>query len=195
MSRQPIRLGPTSYMILGMIALRGPSTPYELKRAVGRSVGYFWHFPHSQLYDEPERLAVAGLLREEREEGGRHRRTYSLTSEGQRALEAWLRRPTGDAMEIQDLAQLQLFYSEYATRNDLIALADAQIAIYRQRLAEFDAIVRRNAGRAGIERRMAPLELGIRTYQAALDFWLALRANPPGDDREREPAGEAGPAP
>ena len=193
MSQSTVRLGPTSYMILGMIALRGPSTPYELKRAVGRSVGYFWHFPHSQLYDEPERLAAAGLLLEEREEGGRHRRTYSLTRGGQRALEEWLRRPTGDAMEIQDLAQLQLFYSEYATRADLIALADAQIAIYRQRLAEFEAIVRRNAGRPGIERRMAPLALGIRTYRAALDFWLELRENPPGTDPEREPAAGATP--
>ena len=57
-----MRLSTTSYLVLGMIALRGPSTPYDLKRAVSRSVGYFWHFPHAQLYSEPDRLADAGLL-------------------------------------------------------------------------------------------------------------------------------------
>ena len=50
-----IRLGPTSYLVLGMVAVRGPSTPYELKRAVARSVGYFWPFPHAQFYAEPAR--------------------------------------------------------------------------------------------------------------------------------------------
>ena len=51
-----IRLSPTSYLVLGLIGLRGASTPYDLKRAVSRSVSYFWPFPHSQLYGEPERL-------------------------------------------------------------------------------------------------------------------------------------------
>jgi len=50
--------------------LRGPSTPYDLKRFVQLSVGNFWPFPHTQLYAEPARLAEAGLL----EETGRRRR-------------------------------------------------------------------------------------------------------------------------
>ena len=52
------RLSPTSYVVLGLVSLRGPSTPYELKNAVEKSVAYFWTFPHSQLYREPERLAA-----------------------------------------------------------------------------------------------------------------------------------------
>ena len=70
-----VRLGPTSYVVLGSIAVRGPSTSYDLKRFVELTLGHFWSFPHSQLYAEPDRLARAGLLTEEREEGGRRRRT------------------------------------------------------------------------------------------------------------------------
>ena len=62
------RLTTTSYVVLGMIAMRGPSTSYDLKRAVGHSVGYFWPFPHAQLYSEPKRLVELGLL-EVRERG------------------------------------------------------------------------------------------------------------------------------
>jgi DNA-binding PadR family transcriptional regulator len=56
--------------VLGFVARLGPSTPYDLKRAVSQSVAYFWDFPHSQLYVEPERLAGLGLLSEEQEEHG-----------------------------------------------------------------------------------------------------------------------------
>jgi PadR family transcriptional regulator, regulatory protein AphA len=59
-----IRLGPVSYLVLGIIAMRGPTTPYDLKRFVQLSIGHFWPFPHTQLYAEPARLAEAGLLEE-----------------------------------------------------------------------------------------------------------------------------------
>ena len=77
-----VRLGPTSYVVLGSIAVRGPSTSYDLKRFVELTLGHFWSFPHSQLYAEPDRLARGGLLTEEREQGGRRRRTYAITPDG-----------------------------------------------------------------------------------------------------------------
>src|SRR5438132_12953587 len=89
-------LSPVSYLVLGLVAKRGSATPYELKADVAKSIGYFWSFPHSQLYAEPARLARAGLLAEEREQGGRRRRTYSATHAGREALAAWLAEPTGE---------------------------------------------------------------------------------------------------
>ena len=56
------KLTPTSYLVLGLIALLGRATSYDLKAMVGRSIGYFWTFPHSQLYAEPDRLVGMGLL-------------------------------------------------------------------------------------------------------------------------------------
>ena len=64
-----IRLTPTSYIVLGLIDAAGEATPYDLKQTVGLSLGNFWSLPHAQLYAEPERLAVAGLLSERRESG------------------------------------------------------------------------------------------------------------------------------
>jgi DNA-binding MarR family transcriptional regulator len=90
-----LNLTPTSYLVLGLLGAMGPSTSYDLKRAVNRSIGEFWSFPHSQLYAEPVRLAAAGLLVEEREEKGRRRRLWSITAAGRDALDAWLAEPTG----------------------------------------------------------------------------------------------------
>jgi len=56
------RLSPSSYAVLGVVALRGPSTPYDLKRALGRVANEFWSVPHTQCYTETERLAGAGLV-------------------------------------------------------------------------------------------------------------------------------------
>ena len=69
-----MQLTPTSYIVLGLLeAADGEATPYDLKQAVAASVGNFWSIPHSQLYAEPERLARAGYLTEERETHGRRR--------------------------------------------------------------------------------------------------------------------------
>lgn len=172
------RLGPTSYLILGMVALRGPSTPYEIKRAVGRSVGRFWPFPHSQFYDEPARLAAAGLLSEERETEGRRRRTYTITERGLDALRAWLREPTAELMEIRDIGELKLFFSELVTVEDVVALARAQEQAYRRMVAELEALAARFTDRPDLAPRMAPLALGLAVYRAALDFWRRVAEHP-----------------
>ena len=53
-----------SYVVLGLVARDGPSTPYALKAAVARGVAHFWPFRHSQIHAETERLARLGLLAE-----------------------------------------------------------------------------------------------------------------------------------
>lgn len=175
-----LRLGPTSYLVLGLVALRGPSTPYELERAVSRSVGYFWHFPHAQLYAEPARLTGAGLLSEAREEAGRRRRTYSITAAGRDALRAWLRRPADEPMEIRDLGELQLFFSELVGEEEIVLLARAQADAYRRRFVELEAIEARFGADPTRARRMASLRLGMAVYRAAIDFWEQIEVEPPG---------------
>lgn len=174
-----IRLSPTSYVVLGLINLRGPSTPYELKRAAGRSVAYFWSFPHSQLYSEPQRLAVAGLLVEERENGGRNRKVYTLTDAGRQALTAWLTTPPKEMPELRDTALLQLFFSEFASSDVLVELAEQQIRLHRERLADYDDIDKRYADRSDHKRRIAPLGIGILLEKAYIEFWKKIAEQPP----------------
>src|SRR6476661_993172 len=99
-----VNLTPTSVIVLGLLEfLGGEGTPYDLKQAVGITVGHFWTFQHAQLYTETERLAKAGLLTEHREEGGRRRKHYRLTAAGRMALEDWRKEPATDVPELRDL--------------------------------------------------------------------------------------------
>jgi DNA-binding PadR family transcriptional regulator len=171
--RKP-RLSSTSYVVLGMIALRGPSTPYDLKRAVGHSVGYFWHFPHAQLYSEPDRLAELGLLTLAVEDGGRRRKTYSLTEQGRDALRAWLAAPTNEHFQMRDIAELKLFFNEVGEASDVQHLAHEQIKQHRDRIAIYQDMVARFGTDPAARPRMITLELGLEMEHAALRFWSAL---------------------
>jgi len=193
-----MRLSATSYVVLGMIALRGPSTPYDLKRAVGHSVGYFWHFPHAQLYSEPDRLAGLGLLELASEATGRRRKTYSITETGLAALRAWLAEPTDEHFQMRDIAELKLFFNEVGDPADVAALAAGQIRQHEDRIAEYERMVERFGGDPAVQSRMITLELGLEMEHAALRFWRALaegRLDRLREDRRgRSPNGWAGTA-
>ena len=169
-----LRLGPTSYVVLGSVALRGPSTSYDLKRFVEVTLGYYWAFPHSQLYAEPDRLARAGLLTEEREEGGRRRRTYTITPDGRRALDAWLHEPEAGQVELRHPGLLKLFFSELADDDAFRALAREQAAAHRATLARYESLERRYGDRPEYARRMLPLRAGFAMEQALIAFWDEL---------------------
>ncbi|GAB2999181.1 PadR family transcriptional regulator [Amycolatopsis acidiphila] len=168
------RLSTTSYVVLGTIGLRGPSTPYDLKRAVGHSVGYFWSFPHAQLYSEPERLEKMGLLEVETEETGRRRKTYRITAEGRQALRDWLGSPTNEHFEMRDIAELKLFFNELGDPGNVASLAREQIKQHEERISVYEQMQRRFGGDDRVARRMITLRLGLEMEHAALRFWKSV---------------------
>ncbi|HET7397399.1 MAG TPA: PadR family transcriptional regulator [Intrasporangium sp.] len=169
-----IRLTTTSYVVLGMIAMRGPSTSYELKRAVGHSVGYFWPFPHAQLYSEPKRLVELGLLDVQTEEDGRRRQTYSVTPAGMAALRQWLTEPTEEPLQVRDVGELKLFFGEFAEPESVLSLAREQVEQHEERIATYEQIQARFGRREEVAHRMVPLRLGLAMEYAALQFWQDL---------------------
>ena len=174
-----IALTPTSYLVLGYLATAGPATPYELKQSVAGGVGYFWTFPHSQLYSEPARLAEAGLVKEEREDTGRRRRLFSITKAGRAELRAWLADTTDELPEIRDIALLKLFFGAEADRDDLVALASAQRDAHRTRVELYESL-EALAGEAGAKTAVAAtLRLGLAIERATTAFWTALAKDPP----------------
>lgn len=180
------RLTTTSYVVLGLIGLRGPSTSYDLKRAVGRSVGFFWAFPHAQLYSEPRRLAKEGLLDVSTEDEGRRRQTFSLTEKGSRALRRWLAEPVTEPMQVRDVAELKLFFGELGSDDDVRTLAHEQVRQHTERIRVYEDMDRRFSGVDTLASRLVPLRLGLRIEHAALDFWTELAGEIRSLDRARD---------
>ena len=162
------RLDDSAFAVLGLIALRGPSTAYEVKRALGRIADEFWPVPHVTPYRVTAELERLGLLTAEQEQGGRRRRVYSLTDEGRSALGAWLSEPTSETMTIRDPGQLHLLFAELADPAAIAELARAQIRVYEARLAALDETEARLADDPVRAARLGPLRLGRAVYSAAV---------------------------
>jgi DNA-binding PadR family transcriptional regulator len=160
-------LSPTSVIVLGLLEF-GEATPYQLKTRVAHSVGYFWSLPHSALYAEPERLAKQGLVEERREEGGRRRRTFSLTDAGRRALDEWRAEPASTAAELREPAVLKLFFGA-----DPAMLAAAVLPGHRERLQKYEEIRALDDG-TGPRGPFLALEAGIRQLRESIAFWEGL---------------------
>jgi PadR family transcriptional regulator AphA len=169
-------LTPVSYLILGLVA-RGSATPYELKQKAANSVGYFWSFPHSQLYAEPARLAELGLLEERQEQEGRRRRTYTITDEGRGALEEWLREPTSESPQVRDIGLLKLFFADALDREDVVALARAQEQSHRERLAVYESLQETLPADPQLRFPLATLRMGLLIERAFVEFWSGVASD------------------
>ena len=176
---RPTALTPTSYLVLGLLAREGPSTPYDLKRHVARTIGHFWSFPHALIYKEPARLVELGLLTEEREQEGRRRRLFTITPAGRQALRAWLSRPARQPTELRDVALLQLFFADLEPTTATLAIAEEQLALHREQLAGYLAdqmLEERGGPTSGMTRslehwRGVTLKMGLLYERAAVEFW------------------------
>lgn len=174
-----LRLTPTSYLVLGLLAREGPSTPYELERHVRATLGNFWSFPHTLLYSEPPRLASFGLVDEVRETTGRRRRVFATTTAGEAALRAWLDRPSNEPSELRDPGLLQLFFGDLAPAESRLRLAEQQLAIHQAKLAAYqqDQRLERRPGTSDRGQRTVEhwrgetLPMGIAYEVGAVSFW------------------------
>jgi DNA-binding PadR family transcriptional regulator len=162
------RLNPTSYIVLGLLAQAGEATPYDLKRAVAAGVGNFWSLQHAQLYSEPERLARAGYVTEDRESTGRRRRRYSITAKGRRALKDWLAAPAHGFTELRDPGLLKLFFGA-----DPAELAAGQVEIHRRQLERYEELRAASSG-AQPSGPLHSLDAGIAPEREWVRFWKRL---------------------
>ncbi len=178
------RLTPTSYLVLGLLAREGPSTPYDLEQHVRATLGNFWSFPHTLLYSEPPRLAALGLVTETRETEGRRRRVFAITAAGTSALKSWLDRPSDAPAELRDPGLLQLFFADLASAQARLRLAEQQLAIHQAKLAAYREDERQEGrpdrprrGQRTVEHwRGETLPMGLRYERAAVDFWTDVVA-------------------
>lgn len=192
-SRDGIRLSGTSYAVLGLVRLLGEATPYDLKRAIGYSVENFWPVPHTTFYAEPERLARAGHLTEDRETVGRRRKLYRITALGQRALEDWVSSPVASPPQLRDEATLKVFLgadpaAAYAPRlewmHGKLEELEGYLGAVKETLERGAEPAGVGGGRSTLEAVRASLIAGITYYRKQIEgLEDVLRQSPPAARR------------
>jgi DNA-binding PadR family transcriptional regulator len=164
-----MRLTPTSYIVLGLLAQAGEATPYDLKAMVAAGIGNLWSLQHTQLYAEPERLAAAGYLSETREHSGRRRKLYRLTPAGRHALGAWLAaEPASELPELRDIGLLKVFFGA-----DPRPIAIGQARAHRAKLREYQQLEQALSS-MGPSGPLTTLRAGIGHEQEWIRYWAGL---------------------
>src|ERR671912_659391 len=87
-------LTPSAYAVLGLLA-RQPSSGYELGTRAAASIDNFWPLTRTHIYGELAKLEALGYVVgvEVAQEHLPDKRVYSVTAQGERALDAWLADP------------------------------------------------------------------------------------------------------
>ena len=96
MTDKGIRLRPPDYVVLGMVRL-GARSGYDIKKSVRDSIRFFWTISEAQIYPSLERLGRAMLVRgRSAPQGGRRRRDFEITPQGEAAAFRRRGQPAGD---------------------------------------------------------------------------------------------------
>lgn len=109
----------TSYALLALLSVRSWTT-YELAQQVHRSLRWFSPRAERRLYDEPKKLAAAGLVVvEEKYVGKRRSRHYTITDEGRAALADWLSEaPAARTTDFEGM--VKVFFADAGDRDQLL---------------------------------------------------------------------------
>ncbi|MFO1336812.1 MAG: PadR family transcriptional regulator [Burkholderiaceae bacterium] len=116
-----------------------PSSGSDLAARFDRSIDYFWHATHQQIYRELARMEAAGLIESLPEESTRGRkRAYRILAAGRRELKRWLAgaaapTPLHDEMMVRLWAEAAV--GPTRLKDSLVerrAAHEAQLALYRQ---------------------------------------------------------------
>jgi DNA-binding PadR family transcriptional regulator len=158
---------------------------YDLARAFDRSLGFFWHASHQQIYRELKSLSERGWVehRAERQSGRPDRFLYRLTDAGRGSLDEWVLQ--GDRMRLQETKD-EMYIKLYNLSEDNLQYVTGRLEARRdammERLFLYERIRRRHYAdpeRLPLRRKgiylalLSGINLG-REYLAWCDEALAL---------------------
>ncbi|AJC17180.1 PadR family transcriptional regulator [Pandoraea sputorum] len=156
--------------------LEKSSSGYDLARRFDKSIGFFWHATHQQIYRELARMETAGwIVSTAAPDGGRTRkRVYRVLDGGRDELLAWAATPT-EPSDLRDDLMVRLRADAAIGSLRLQPELARRAALHAQKLAAYQAIETRDfPADAPLTRETALqrhiLRLGVRYEQGWLDW-------------------------
>lgn len=154
--------------------LEKPSSGYELARRFERSIGYFWHATHQQIYRVLARMEVAQWIASEVQAGeaAPDRKIFSVTRKGHAELSRWMTDPV-EAEGIRDALMVKLRGAAFGDPDCLIPELEHHRATHANRLTCYRVIETRDfSGTLDYQRALQyqVLKSGIRYEQGWLEW-------------------------
>ena len=125
--------------------LEKSSSGYDLARRFDKSIGFFWHATHQQIYRELARMEKAGWIASEAApDGGKTRkRIYQVLQAGRQELQRWAREPTAPT-DTRDELMVRLRADAVLGPLGLDIEIERRMHVHRAQLAAYRAIEQRD---------------------------------------------------
>ncbi|HEX5374318.1 MAG TPA: helix-turn-helix transcriptional regulator [Aquabacterium sp.] len=158
--------------------LEKSSSGYELARRFDKSIGYFWHATHQQIYRELARMEQTGWISSEAApDGGKTRkRIYQVLDAGKQELRRWVCEPS-PPMDTRDELMVRLRADAVMGPLGLHGEIERRMHLHRTRLAAYRAIEKKDFPKDKVLTREAQiqhliLQTGI-MYEEGWARWCA----------------------
>ncbi|MBX9818669.1 MAG: PadR family transcriptional regulator [Burkholderiaceae bacterium] len=125
-----------------------PSSGYELARRFDKSIGYFWHATHQQIYRELARMEEKGWIVSDSapDAGATRKREYKVLPAGRAELVRWTSEPAAPT-DLRDEFTVKIRADAALNEVDLSDELRARIAQHTERLTHYRAIEARDFAR------------------------------------------------
>jgi DNA-binding PadR family transcriptional regulator len=125
--------------------LEKSSSGYDLARRFDKSIGFFWHATHQQIYRELARMEKAGWITSEAApDGGKTRkRIYQVQGAGRQELQRWAQEPAAP-MDTRDELMVRLRADAVLGPLGLGDEIKRHLQLHRVKLAAYQAIEHRD---------------------------------------------------
>lgn len=129
--------------------LEKSSSGYDLARRFDKSIGFFWHATHQQIYRELARMEKAGWIASTAApDGGKTRkRIYQVLAAGKDELQRWAREPAPPT-DMRDELMVRLRADAVVGPLGLDAELERRLALHQAKLQAYRAIEQRDFGAA-----------------------------------------------
>jgi len=125
--------------------LEKPSSGYDLARRFDKSIGYFWHATHQQIYRELARMEAAGWVESSvpADAGKTRKKEYRVLAAGRRALAHWAVQSAPPA-DLRDEFMVKLRADAALSEVDLRPELARHLTLHQAKLAQYQAIEARD---------------------------------------------------
>jgi DNA-binding PadR family transcriptional regulator len=125
--------------------LEKSSSGYDLARRFDKSIGFFWHATHQQIYRELGRMEAAGWIASSSapDAGKTRKRIYRVLPPGQAELLRWAVEPSAP-MDLRDEFMVRLRADAALGSLGLAPELERRIALHEEKLALYRGIEQRD---------------------------------------------------
>lgn len=144
-----------------------PCSGYELARRFDKSIGYFWHATHQQIYRELARMEENGWVSSSEVEGGRAgKKRFEVLPAGRIELQRWAAESTAP-MRLRDDMLVRLRADAAVGATGLIEEMERRLKLHEQELENYKAIEQRDFSRQPLSREA---QIHYLILQAGISF-------------------------